>query len=183
MTRLMSRLVRRYLRRARRSEDGATTIEFLIWFPFFITLVGSSIEAGLMQLQQSMLERALDLTIRDLRIGVLQDPSHDDLKVAVCNRIMLVPDCRTDLLLELTEVRTTSWTMPTGATQCTDRSLEVQPVTTFQPGLQNDLVTVRACIKVEPLFPTTGLGLELPKDAAGMYALTSTSAFVNEPRG
>lgn len=182
MTGFADRVFRRYLRRARRAEDGATTIEFLIWFPFFITLVCSSLEAGLMALQHSMLERSLDLTVRDLRIGVLPDPSHNDLKAAVCSRIMIVPGCGSDILLELTAVQTTSWSLPTEAPKCVDHSLEVQPVTTFQPGVQNELVTVRACIKVRPLFPTTGLGLRLPKDPTGMYALTSASAFVNEPR-
>jgi hypothetical protein len=31
------------------------------------------------------------------------------------------------------------------------------------------------------MFPATGLGVHLPRDASGGYALIATSAFVNEP--
>lgn len=41
---------------------------------------------------------------------------------------------------------------------------------------------LRACAKFEPVFPTLGMGDNLVKDGAGMYALVSTSAFVQEPR-
>jgi len=41
---------------------------------------------------------------------------------------------------------------------------------------------LRACAKFDPVFPTTGLGKHIDKDGAGQYALTSISAFVQEPR-
>ena len=40
---------------------------------------------------------------------------------------------------------------------------------------------VRACAVFEPLFPTTGLGLRMPRVNSSDYAIVSMSAFVNEP--
>ena len=37
-------------------------------------------------------------------------------------------------------------------------------------------------VRIDPLFPTTGLGKKLGEGAGGQYALIATSAFVQEPR-
>lgn len=176
--------LRRLLAAVRSDERGATTIEFLIWFPFFMLILLSSIEAGLVALQHSMLERSVDLSVRDLRIGKLIDPKHADIKASVCNRVVVIPDCNANILIELALINRATWTMPSPNATCVDRSLPIalQPVPTFSPGTKNDLILLRACIKIRPFFAMTGLGLALPKDLAGMYALTSASAFVNEPR-
>lgn len=145
-------------------------------------LICSSVEAGLVALQKAMLERSLDLTVRDLRIGILAKPTHVDLKASICSNVLFIPNCRNALLLELQTVPRTTWAMPANGTHCVDLSKDVQPVTTFLPGLQNEIVVIRACVKIRPFFPGTAPGLHLPTDAAGMYALVGTSAFVNEPR-
>ena len=41
---------------------------------------------------------------------------------------------------------------------------------------------LRACAKITPVFPTTGLGKNIDKDGAGQFQLVSISAFVQEPR-
>jgi hypothetical protein len=40
---------------------------------------------------------------------------------------------------------------------------------------------VRVCVVQDAMFPTTGIGLGLPKDGQGGYGLISTTAFVTEP--
>jgi hypothetical protein len=40
---------------------------------------------------------------------------------------------------------------------------------------------VRVCVTQDAMFPTTGIGLHLPKDAKGGYGLVAVSAFVTEP--
>ena len=49
-------------------------------------------------------------------------------------------------------------------------------------GTSNDMMIVRACLKVDPLFSGFGFGANMYKDATGAYSIVSTSAFVNEPR-
>jgi hypothetical protein len=43
------------------------------------------------------------------------------------------------------------------------------------------MMLIRACAKFDPLFPTSGLGFQLPRDNTGAYALIAATAFVNEP--
>ncbi len=178
---LMARL-RRFLRRKAQEEDGTATIPFVILFPAFMVIVLSSIEMGILTVRQVMLERGLDLTVRNLRLGVWAAPTHTDIKRAICNNAGLIPDCMNSLLVELQPVNKTTWQPLTPNATCVNKSLPVQPVTAFNPGASDEMMLIRACVKVKPMAPLTGLGMQLHKDPSGEYALVSTSAFVNEPR-
>ena len=173
---------RRRFRRFLRREDGNSTMQFVILLPLFVSILMMSAEAGIMLTRQAMLERSLDIAVRDLRLGTWQDPTHEQLKDRICDGTTIVRDCRQNLLLELSPVNTDTWAMPPDPPACIDRDEDIQPVTTFVPGAGNQLMLVRACFVIDPLFPTTYLGLQLPLDASGGYQLRSASSFVNEPR-
>ena len=66
-------------------------------------------------------------------------------------------------------------------TVCTDQSEEVEPVTSFVTGQENQLMILRACVKFQPVFPTTGLGKEFEKDGSGRVRMISSAVFVQEP--
>src|SRR5690606_40360377 len=66
----------------------------------------SSLEMGTLMLRHVMLERALDMSVRDLRLGNWNNPTHDDFKRVVCNRAGVIPDCMNVLLVELRPVST-----------------------------------------------------------------------------
>lgn len=177
----LGRALRR-LRRAFGREEGGATVEFVIVFPLFLTVLLTSVESGLMLARQVMLERALDMAVRDLRLGSWVNPDHDGLRERICARTGILRDCRTDLLLELQPVDATNWILPQDPVACVDREEEIEPVTQFTPGAGNQLMLVRVCYIADPLFPTTRFGLQLPLDASGGFQLRSASAFVNEPR-
>ncbi len=166
-----------------RAENGNATIEFAITFPAMLLFMLSGIELGLMTLNHSSLERAVDLTVRDIRLGTGSVPQHDQIKDLICDRAGFINNCRSNLRLELIQVDPRNWTgVPREAT-CTDASREVQPKINFRNDAgDNDLMILRACAKISPVFPTTGLGKNISRDGAGQYALVSTSAFVQEPR-
>lgn len=169
------------LTRFRRREEGNSTIEFVILFPIFIIIFMSCFEMGMLMTRQVMLERALDLSVRDLRLGNWKPPTHDELKRTVCNRAGIIPDCMNSMLIELQPVSKSSWTpLPKQAT-CNDRSAPIQPVTTFNGGAENEMMIVRACAIMKPWFVATSLGLRLPLVDGENYAIVSSSAFVNEP--
>lgn len=173
--------VKRLFRRFRRGEKGNVTIEFVIIFPAFIVLFLSAFEAGILMTRWVMLERALDLSVRGLRLGAWSPPTHQELKDQICTDAAIIPDCDNSLLLELRPVSTETW-QPLGTqATCIDRDSEIEPVVAFSGGNDNEMMLVRACAVFDPVFPSTGLGLRLPKDATGAYALISSSAFVNEP--
>ncbi|MDK3019477.1 TadE/TadG family type IV pilus assembly protein [Pseudodonghicola flavimaris] len=170
------------LHRLWRAEDGNATIEFAIVFPAIITIMLSGLELGFITLEHAMLERAMDLTARDIRLGTGTAPQHDDIKNMICGYAGFIPNCDTNLRLEMIQVDPRAWTDIDPTPDCTDKSEEVSPVRNFVNGQSNELMVLRACAKFDPVFPTTGLGKELVKDEFGQYSLTALTVFVQEPR-
>lgn len=168
--------------RAAHDEEGTATIPFLLFMPFYMMLVISSIEMGLMMVRDVMLERAVDLSVRGLRLGFWNPPTHDELKRAICNSAGIIPDCMNALLVELRPVDTTTWVPLSSGPTCVDKSQAIQPVTTFTAGAENNMMLIRACAKFRPLFPAWGAGAMYLKDGYGTYALVASTAFVNEPK-
>lgn len=164
-----------------RDERANVSVEFVILFPSILIVFLSAFEAGFVMMRHITLDRGIDMAVRELRLGQVSPLTHDEVKRRICDQAFLVPDCENALLLEMRTVDTTTWAVPTTARQCVDRTTTLQPVTTFNPGAAEEMVIMRACVIVDPLFPSTGLGLALPKDASGGYALVAKTAFVNEP--
>lgn len=171
-----------FLRRFRRSEDGTATIEFALTFPAIMLVFMSSVELGMATFNHSMLERAVDMTVRDIRLGTGTAPQHDEMKNLICERAAFITECDKNLKLEMVQVDPRNWIGIDVEADCTDLSEEVAPVRNFDNGKENELMILRACAKINPVFPTTGIGKQIEKDGAGQYALISTSAFVQEPK-
>lgn len=165
-----------------KKEDGNSTIEFCIWFPFLIGLLGSSFEASFITTRQVMLAAAVDRVTRDLMLGNLGAPTHAELKSDICNRAGVIQDCTSSLHIELERVSTDTFTIREGAVQCVDRDEDSEPALNFTNGSQNDFMLMTVCAAVYPMVPITGLGMSLPKINGGSaYAIVAFSAFVVEP--
>jgi len=173
-------LPRRLLRRWRR-EDGNATIEFVLLFPAFMTLFLVVFETGLLLTRGVMLDRGVDVAMRELRLGTLDPMTHDGLRDKICEHSVIIPDCTDSVLLELRPISTTTWEPLTHSATCIDRTEDVQPVLEFEPGASNEMMLVRVCAVFDPFFPTTGLAASIKLDESGAYALVATSAYVNEP--
>ncbi len=177
MIRVLGKLAGRF----RRSEDGSATIEFAITFPAMLFFLLSGIELGMVTLHHAMLERAMDITVRDIRLGTGTAPQHDDIKDLICARAGFIDDCADNLRLEMIQLDPFNWAGLDSDADCIDHSVEVSPVRSFVNGQDNELMVLRACVKIEPIFPTVGLGATIDKDGAGNYSLLATAAFVQEP--
>lgn len=178
----MIRPIFKNLLRFRRSEDGHATIEFAITFPAVLFLLLSGVELGMISLQHAMLERAMDITVRDIRLSTGAAPQHDEIKDLLCERAGFIDNCGDNMLLEMVQVDPRAWTPIAAEATCTDKSEEVAPVISFKNDAEeNELMILRACAKIDPIFPTTGLGKNLQKDGAGQFSLVAISAFVQEP--
>lgn len=180
MIRAMSTL-RDGLRRFWRATEGTATVEFVIVFPVIMMLVFQSLEAGWIMVRKTMLDRAVDMTVRDLRLGHLPNPTNDSLRQHICSLTAVINNCTSSLMIELKPIDTSTYSLPSANAPCVDRTAKIQPVTTVQQGAGDNLMLIRVCAVVDLLFPGTGLGLALPKDASGGLDLVSSSAFVNEP--
>lgn len=169
------------VRRGAADQSGTASVEFVIVFPVMMMLMLGGIETGVTLTKKVMLERALDITMRDIRLGALTGVTPAALRQRICDHTIILSDCNANLLIETVPVTADTWAPPTNAAQCVDRVNEITPVTALQSGGTLVPTVVRACLIIEPVFPTTALGLRLPLDASGGYALFSTSLYLAEP--
>ena len=180
MTRIVQ-LFRRGLRRVL-PEEGAASVEFVIVFPFFLGVFLSGYEVATMNMRAVMLERAMDITVRNIRLSSGATLDYEQVKNDICSQTFLIPNCRDALRIELTEVDTDTWSGLNHSPVCIDRTATIQPIVQFENGQQNELMLMRACVVVDPVFPGIGVGRSMPKDPSGGYQIIATAAFVNEPQ-
>lgn len=179
---------KKLFQRLRREDSGSVTIEFAIIFPVFLAILTSSIEMGVITIRQTMLERGLDIAMREVRIGTGAQYSHDDVRNLICEGAAVFDDCESKLRLELVTRDIRDYVALPNIVDCTGgsggnlQSGEITPVRSFETGMSNELMMVRACMMYSPIFPTSGLGLARAKSAEGDSALVAVSAFVQEPR-
>ncbi len=173
------RMLRTFLRR----DDGTATLELVILLPVFMMLFMSAYEGGMISMRHMMMERGLDLAVRDVRIGKMLDPTHEGLKTQICNYAQIIPDCEAQLQLEMTLMDVRNWTNELdGPVECIDREEETDPDDiSYAHGGNNQLMVLQVCTLFDPVVPTTGLGKSIPQKKGGGYALGATSAFVMEP--
>ncbi len=174
--------VKKGLRRFHRSQDGSSTIEFVIMFPVIFTFFLSTFELGMLETRHVMLDRGLDIAVRAIRLGQIEPVTHDSFKQAVCRAAAIIPDCMNQVKLEMVAVNPRAWVSMAPRADCVDRNDPGVPLREFTPGVSNQLMLIRACALFDPYFPTTGLGASLPRASGGAYGLISLSSFVIEPR-
>ncbi|KKB77160.1 hypothetical protein VW35_15700 [Devosia soli] len=172
---------KRSAKRLGRDTRGAAAVEFAMVVPLLFAVIFSIFEGGWIMLQSIMLDRAVDMTVRELRLGTFAAPTHEAMRQRVCDRAVVLLDCTQSLTLELIPITSGSASYPTDNARCVNRSSPIAPTLRFNAGARSDIMFVRACLVVSPLTPGLGLGLALPKDETGAVRLISKSAFNNEP--
>jgi hypothetical protein len=177
------------LRRFLADESGTASIEFIFMFPIVFLIFTASFEASLYMVRHVMFERAVDIVVRDIRLGNMDGVSHVDLKREICRTGMMVGSintCVDSMRIWMQPISTADFAMVAPPRSCVDKS---QPINTEDPpgaefayGEDNEIMLMRICWKEEPMFPTTMISIRMPQDPVdGNYALVVTSVFVNEP--
>jgi len=171
-----------------RDTAGAATIEFAIVAPVIFTIFFSVLEAGILMTRTVMLERAVSVTVRELRVGLIPPDqlTEPGLKNIICDRAVVFSDCVQNIALDLVPLGSAFGNSLANQiateTSCVDRTSEnPNPVVTIDPGGRTENMFVRVCIVVDPILPGIGLGLRLPKDGSGGVRISTFSAFKNEP--
>lgn len=177
----MMRAVLSRLRRGLRNEEGSAAVEFVLVFPVIATMIVLTLEMGFITLRQTMLERGLDMAVREVRLGTGTAPEHDQIKDLICGNALILSDCETNLFLEMVPSDPRAFAGMHDVTSCTDTPVPSRPVRSFTPGQQNQLVMLRACVLYDPLFPEALLPRVLTADAFGKSAIIAVTAFVQEP--
>lgn len=161
-------------------EDGSSTIEFVILFPLIMFIFLSSFEISIYLTRLVLLDRAVDINVRLLRLGAVEDMTQAQLQQQICDDALIFTNCPTSVMVELRKVDTTTWNMPNPNATCMNRSEEIDPPE-FATAGRNDLMVVRACAVLDPFFNTTPWVMRMPVQPGGGYAVIATSTFVNEP--
>ncbi len=178
-------LLKTLFARFRDTEAGSATIEFVLLFPMIMFLFLTGFEAGYYMVRNVMLERAVDMSVRSVRLSAGNVPTIEGLKKTICSNAAILPDCYKSLQIELEPVSMTPGAMAAeaGPIRCIDKTSSVDPstATTYSIGSENEMMLVRVCSLSKPLFPTTRLGMGMRADSEGNYAIVAVAAFVNEP--
>jgi hypothetical protein len=153
-----------------------------------MALFVSSFELGTIMLRQSMLDRSIDMTVRQIRIGAVADVNHDAIKEMICERTVFLHDCASELKLEMQVVDPRAWTNMDTDVDCIDHEEDEQPPPRFQAGIDNQMMILRACHLFEPFVSSFGLGQQvlgelIPRESGNSYRLVATASYVVEPGG
>lgn len=184
----MSRVAQSFARRFFASQAGTASVEFVLAVPILFMFFLMTYESGMISLRNVMLERGVDIAVRDVRIGRMAAPTREALRDRICEVARIIPDCANQMELEMIRRDPRNWVAVDSRVKCVDRSVSVQPTVEFTNGGNNDLLILRACARFDPILPVGDLALignairaESSDAAGGSYALVATSAFVVEP--
>lgn len=179
----MLKLLRNF-RKFRADERGYSSVEFVIVATTFLTGFFWIFETGLIMTKQMMLERAIDMTVRDLRL-YSNPPTQQDgetiyqwAKRTTCENAYVFKDCEENLHLEMDVFDPSSGYAKNF--KCVDREAnDLNPLGVFTPNQRSEIMYIRACIRVDPMMPN-GVALFPGVNDKGV-PLVADTAFMNEP--
>lgn len=172
-------------------DDGSASVEFVIVFPVVIGMVLLIFEAGWVMTKMMMLDRGLDIAMRDIRLGKPDSGDRELIKQKICDRARIFTNCQFSLKVQMEEyVYEPGWVatdakdyFPWDAPFCRDDTPPegVEPVSGTEPtpeetaaeqeeaanwnvGGRDTNMFLRVCVTHNPMFP--GLGKLLLNRAA-----------------
>lgn len=170
------------LKRFLRQDVGTATVEFVIAVPVILAFLFSSIDYGVTMLRQVFLDRAVDIAVRQVRLGVVRNSGLEDFRSSICENTFMLGNCEANMSIQLVPVDTSTWAGLGDAVQCVDRSADIAPVLEFNPAAgRQELMKINVCVAADPFLRLTGIVLGMEEDASGSYYVVSRAAFANEP--
>lgn len=178
----MTRIMPPILRRLRADTDGSQTVALAVIAPLLLTLCGFVMDVGLLMVRNVMLERAVDVRVRDIRLGKTSATDYDNLRKQICAEASIIPECETRLKLQLTAMYANSWQDPGALPDCESlKTVTYTPPREFDTATSNQLVVLRACAVVEPVMPGWGLGeVLLTSENNRFYQVSAATSYTQE---
>jgi hypothetical protein len=173
-------------------DRGTATIEFVLLVPLVLTVFFASFESSFFMIKSVMLERSVDIVVRDIRLGKLDGLNHNSLKKRFCETSALGggTSCIDKMRIWMQPINTADFKMVLPQRYCMDKSAKIDPLidppaAEFAYGVDNDIMLLHICLLEEPLFPTTIVGATLVAENGNgddqLYGIVVNSVFVNEP--
>lgn len=178
--------LRRRARHLRRDAIAAVTVQFVVALPIVIYCFTFATDFGMAMTRSAMLERALDLESRAVRIGQRAPDDYDGIRRGICQRARLIPDCLSRVKLEVRAMSPSRWEPLSASPDCESLSeVTVTAPSNFDSAQSNQLVLIRACVVFEAISPGGGFAQAVMSTGAGgfnrYYQLTATNSYVMEP--
>lgn len=174
--------------RFRRDDRGSATVEFVVLFPLYMIIFILTIESGFFMIRHVMLDRSVDLAVREIRLNPGQQQEDDalgTLKSSVCSTLKIQgPDnCENNIRIQMTPVSTVTWQGLGSPAECIDAEADVNVFdqNSYQAGAANELMMLRVCALYTPVLSLSAQLMGLPLQSNGQFAISVSSGFVNEP--
>lgn len=170
----------------RHGERGAATVEFVLLLPAFLMVFISSFDSSLHLIRQVMLERAVDVAVREIRLDTPGNVTQNQIRNSICNRARILPDCNENLLVELSEVKRPAYELPDSGAPCVNQLTSISPRASFETDRTGKMILLRACYSVRPALPMAigtinrTLASNMINDEDGTVRMVTTTAFVVE---
>jgi hypothetical protein len=135
------------LRRWRRDESGTTAIEFAMVAGPFLMLLFGIMAVGLFFFTTFSLENAVERTGRLIRTGQVQQGGMNgqQFKEKVCELAPGFVDCVNKLRVNVLNFPDSEAIGPGAMAQCLDQDGNLSDVTSFEPGLPQQVVLIWVC--------------------------------------
>ncbi|MEM8791992.1 MAG: TadE/TadG family type IV pilus assembly protein [Pseudomonadota bacterium] len=166
-------------------ERGGPSVEFVVLVLPLMYLIFSIAELGVFMMRSVMLERGVDMAMREVRLGTLA-PGEDETEIDlvrrnICENAFLLTGCEDRILIEVAPL-TSAANFGSGNAKCVNTAdPDISPQDQFTPPGREQITFVRVCLVSEPFFPGVGLGSKMTWLSTGDYAIIAQSAFMNEP--
>lgn len=174
----------KFLRHWISRQDGNVTVEFVIVVPFLLSLFLASVDTGVSMLRQVMLDRAVDMAVREVRLGRVPSDGSVTMAQLICERTRFLTDCANSIAVEMLPIDTSNFDGLNDPIQCIDREQQIIPSVSFNPGAggtAQELMTIRVCVAADPFIRLTGYLSSMPINEDGDYVVVSRGIFVKEP--
>ena len=146
--------LRSRLSRFLRHESGAAAVSYVVMLPVVFGLFLMMLDSGFSTMRAALLDRAVDITARSVRTGVIASPTLANIKTDLCSRMAFFPDCATQLKVQIIAVPRNTFATPSRTIACADQGAALAPVRSFVAGQQNGLAVLRACMDITKFTPT-----------------------------
>jgi Flp pilus assembly protein TadG len=171
----------RFIRRYRRSQGGATAIEFAIVAPPFLALMIAIFEVGIMLFSEYVIEHGVGQASRMIRTGEVQtlNMTSSEFKTLVCGKLAGYLDCNSNLHVDVRSFADFDQViLPAPLTAEKELSADVTTDSHFEPGAPLDVVVVRVYYEWALFMP----GMTYMSNMSdGRRLLAAGAAFRNEP--
>ena len=154
--------------------------------PAFLMVFLPSFDASILLTRQVMLERAVDIVVRDIRLETPMTQTQRQLTSRICDRARILPDCRQNLLVEMPEIAAPLYKLPDADAPCVNQLMSIVPKAPLITERSGKMILLRACYSVEPVLPLAVLSVNrtlasnLVNADDGTVRMVTSTAFVVE---